>query len=233
MWFRAANQRVVDARQVPPGSYIRPKGHLEWLKKQAETIPVWLQDEPPAGWPPNAKRLPIEHLEAKYGSYWSSGPAYMLMSLFDRGFREFQIYGIHLATQHEYIEQRPGWEFLLGRLLGVEVKISVKDGKRIYDGSNGVRVVLPDSCPILHHGWKYAYEPKPQKPVDPYAEEWAIVQQEKDALIRVLVQEPKHPDRAKRLARLQRLEVIEMDIQQQRAHRSVGGTLTAKFMQVA
>lgn len=233
MWFRPANQKVVDGRQVPQGYYIRPEGHLEWLKTVAQTIPVWLQDDPPASWPENAKRLPVEALEAKYGTYWTSGPSYMLMSLYDRGFREFHIYGIHLATQHEYVEQRPGWESLLGRLLGPEVKETTTDKVRVYDGSNGVRVVLPVSCPILKHGWRYAYEPKPQSKPDPDAEEMAIVKQEKDALIRALVHWPKGKDRSKAMARLQRLEIIELDIQTQRAQRSVSGTLTAQFMQVA
>jgi len=233
MYFRDPRNKVVDARQVPEGFYVRPEGHLEWLKAQAKNIPVWLQQDPPAGWPENAKRLPIEQLEEKYGSYWASGPAYILMHLYDRGFREFHIYGIHLATQHEYVEQRPNWEFCLGRLLGPEVKTTETDRVRIYDGSNGVRVVLPISCPILHHAWKYAYEPKPKPKPIPYADEWKAVQQEKQVLVRTLVHGMPDKKRSKVLARLQRLEIIELDIQQQRAQQSVGSTLQAQLMQVA
>lgn len=230
MWFRDPRQRVIDPRQIPEGHYVRPKGHIEWLKKQAATIPVWLQDEPPADWPENAKRLPVEQLEEKYGAYWASGPAYMLMNLYDRGFREFHIYGIHLATEKEYVEQRPNWEFLLGRLLGVEVKISTAKGLRTYEGSNGVKVVMPESCPILKHGWKYAYEPKPTPKPDPEAEEWKAVQQEKQALVTALVNWPKGKDKSKALERLKRLEIIELDINQQRMKRQVSGTLACVVM---
>jgi len=230
LWFRDPRQKMVDPRQVPPGHYIRPHGHVEWLRQTARTLPVWLQSAPPADWPPNAQRLPVEALEAKYGTYWASGPAYMLLHLYERGFREFQIYGIHLSTQEEYIHQRPNFEFLLGRLLGPAVQITVRDGKRIYDGETGVRVVLPASTPILQHGWKYAYEPKPAKPVDPFADEWAAVQQEKRELTRALIAWPTGKDRTAALARLQRLEVIEMDIQQQRARRQGCGTLAAKLV---
>ena len=229
MWFRPKAQRAVDPRQIPQGHYVRPEGHIEWLKKQAETIPVWLQNEPPDGWPANAKRLPIEQLEAKYGSYWASGPAYILMNLYERGFREFHIYGIHLATQHEYVEQRPNWEFLLGRLLGPEVSMTVGKGVRTYTGSNGVVVVLPESCPILSHGWKYAYESRPQGKPDPDAEELAGVQREKQQLITALINWPKGKDKSKALERLKRLEIIELDIHQQRNKRSVGGTLVCNL----
>ena len=101
----------VTRDQVPNGHYVRPKGHLEWLKAQAQHVPVWLQSEPPSDWPANAQRLPIEELEKRYfggaRAYWASGPAYMLLHLHARGYREIHIYGIHLATEAEYRKQRP------------------------------------------------------------------------------------------------------------------------------
>src|SRR5690349_21053380 len=53
MWFRPKTQKAIKASDIPVGFYVRPEGHDEWLKKQAETIPVFLQKEPPAGWPAN------------------------------------------------------------------------------------------------------------------------------------------------------------------------------------
>lgn len=221
MWFRDPAVKVVHAKDVPEGYYIRPAGHIAKLQEMARAIPVWLQSEPPAGWPPNARRLPLEDLEAKYGTYWASGPAYMLLHLYDRGFREFQIYGIHLATADEYRHQRPNFEHVIGRLLGAQVQMTVKDGLRTYTGESGVTVVLPVESPILQHGWKYAFEPKPAKPVDPEAAEWAAVQQEKTALVQALVTWPSGKDKARELARLTRLTVIETDIQQQRQRRAL------------
>lgn len=227
--FRPQTQKAIDPRTIPPGHYLRPSGHLDWLKAQAATIPVWLQDAPPADWPANAQRLPIEQLEAKYGDYWASGPAYILMHLYERGFREFQIYGIHLATAHEYREQKPNWEFLLGRLLGPEVTVTVANGLRTYDGATGVRIVLPEACPILQHGWKYGYEAKPLPPANPYAEELRAAREEKQALVAALITWPVGKDKSRQLERLRRLEIIEIDIQQQVAKRNLGGTLTAKL----
>ena len=225
MHFRDPRHRVVHEKDIPKGFYVRPQGHLEWLQKQARTIPVWLQKEPPAGWPANATRLPLEQLEAKYGCYWASGPAYELMHLYDRGFREIHIYGIHLATHQEWAHQRPNFEFLIGRLLGPQVTMTVDKGLRTYDGETGLRLVLPVESPILQHGWKYAFQPKPQPKLDPMDAEWKAVQKEKAQLVTALVNWPKGKDKAPALTRLRRLEIIELDIQQQLSKRQIGGTL--------
>lgn len=227
MYFRDPGKRLVSAADVPAGHYVRPHGHLEWLQQQAATIPVYLQQEPPAGWPANAKRFPLEDVTAAFGSsYWASGPSYMLALAVLEGYREIWITGIHLATAAEYREQRPQWEHLLGRVLGPSVTESTRDGFRIYDGH--VRIVLPEGCPILTHGWRYAFDPKPTPPPDPLKAELKAVIKEKDALIQALVHWPTGKDKAPALARLARLDVIELDIQQQRAKRQVMTPLQAR-----
>ena len=224
MHFRDPRHRVVHEKDIPKGFYVRPQGHLEWLQKQARTIPVYLQNEPPAGWPANAQRFPIEQVTAAFGAnYWASGPSYMLALAILEGYTEIWITGIHLATAHEYREQRPQWEHLLGRVLGPHVTEKAANGFRFYDGQ--VRIVLPESCPILHHPWRYAYDDRPQPKLDPMDVEWKAVQKEKAQLVTALVNWPKGKDKAPALARLRRLEIIELDIQQQAGKRQIGGTL--------
>jgi hypothetical protein len=231
MWFRPKTQRTVRADEIPSGHYVRPEGHLEWLKKQAETIPVFLQDAPPADWPANAHRLPIEQIHAAFGDdYWASGPSYMLALAILEGYTEVWVTGIHLSTEAEYREQRPQWEFMLGRLLGPNVKKSVKNGFRYFDGH--VRIVLPESCPILAHGWKYAYESKPQPTPNPYRDELAQVRQHKQQLVKALITMPDGPQKEASVKRLQRIEIIELDCQQMLAKANQSGTLTAT-LQVA
>jgi hypothetical protein len=227
MWYRDPRIKLVDPRDVPEGHYIRPKGHLEWLQQVAKTIPVYLQNDPPSGWPVNAKRFPLEQVTAAFGdSYWACGPSYMLALAHLEGYTDIWITGIHLETEHEYREQRPQFENLIGRLLGPDVTESRRDGFRFYDGL--VRIVLPEESPILQHKWKYAYEPKPPRPANPYADEMKAVQKEKQALIAALVNWPKGKDKSKQIERLRRLEIAEQDIQQQIAKRQIGGTLTAR-----
>jgi hypothetical protein len=220
MWFRDPAQRVIDASQIPKGHYVRPQGHLEWLKAQAAHVPVFLQKEPPDDWPANAHRFPIEAVEAEFGSsYWASGPAYMLAQAVLEGYTEIMITGIHLATEAEYREQRPQWENLIGRILGRSIKESTQpDGMRVYDGAD-VRIVLPPAsvCPILSHGWKYAYEHKPDPPPNPYRTELKQTVKMKNRLVEQLIVWPAAQDKSAALEQLRRLTVIEEDCQVQLA----------------
>lgn len=212
--YRRKDQKVVAADAVPPGHYVRPDGHLGWLKTQAATIPVWLQATPPNDWPANAQRLPIEALQEHFGVYWASGPAYMLMHLYLRGFRDISIYGIHLATEHEYREQRPNFEFLIGRLLGPSVKESVRGSMRVWEGAE-VTISVPQSSPILAHGWRYAFEPKPEPPPNPYLDELNQTHQARAKLLKRIAHMPEGPDRVAAVARMEWMEIVELDCRQQ------------------
>lgn len=234
MWFTPPGVRQVHPKDVPKGAYIRPHGHLEWLKTQASAIPVWLQSEPPADWPVNAARLPLEAIESVFGAdYWASGPAFEIAHLYLRGYRQFEIYGIHLSTEQEYRNQRPQFEMLLGQLLGPAVKrtIDERHGLRHYEGKE-VSITLPVESPILQHGWKYAYEPKPLAPENPYADELKAAQKQKAKLVKALVYWPTGQDKSKALAELDDLEVIEIDCQQMLARSHGCGTLTATLQGV-
>ena len=159
MVFRAGT--VVAESDVPIGAYVRPSGHLEWLRTRPQ--PVYFQ-QPPAGWP-TAKRFPLEEILAYWQPVWpyrltrkglleagrayeTSTPSLMLMQAVAEGYQEIHVYGIHLATQWEYIEQRPNFEFLLG----------VAAGK-------GIKIVLPQQTPICQSKFQYAYEPKADLPM--------------------------------------------------------------------
>jgi hypothetical protein len=228
MWFKPAAQKLVYANEVPKGAFIRPAGHLEWLKQQAAAIPVYLQDSPPVDWPPNAHRFPIERVLEEYGdSYWASGPSYMLAMAAMEGYAEVWITGIHLSTEHEYREQRPQFEMLIGRLLGPKVKTSIKNGFRYYEGL--ITVVLPVESPVLQHAWKYAYESKPVAPENPYRDELRQAQKQKAKVIRAIVQLPAGQDKSALVETLSELEIVEMDCQQMLARANGNGTLTAQL----
>jgi hypothetical protein len=214
MYFRDPKQRIVRAEDVPPGFFIRPKGHIEWLQAQAKTIPVFLQAEPPEGWPVNAKRFPLEEVEAAFGQYWASGPSYMVALAILEGYQEIHIYGIHLSTQQEYLEQRANFEHLLGIARG-----------------RGITVVMAEESPVLRHPWKYGYEPRPMPTPDParqaLKQELKAAQQRKAELVQALVTWPRFKSKEAALEELRRVQVIEMDAQQQLARTRVPGALVA------
>jgi len=175
---------------------------------------VYLQTEPPNDWPANARRFPIEAVHQAFGdAYWASGPSYMLAQAWLEGYTEIMITGIHLATEAEYREQRPQFENLIGRLLGPTVTTEVANGFRVYRGA--VSIWLPESTPILSHGWKYAYEHKPEPPPNPYRDELKRTAKTKNRLIEQLIVWPAGEDKTDALEQLNRLAVIEEDCHMQ------------------
>lgn len=219
MYFRPLSQKVVHADDIPPGFYVRPEGHLDRLKDMARSIPVFLQHDPPAGWPAHAQRFPLEAYSAKYASlgmdangkviphpYWASGPAPMVAWAIEQGAEEIQVWGIHLATEHEYREQRPNFERLLG----------IAEGK-------GIRVLMAESSPVMKHGWQYAFESKPRP--HPAMERLQRLQQERATLTKRLAVTPRFRSKAGALDRLQRIVALEQDCQQALLHQHLAAPI--------
>lgn len=201
LWFRRRDQKVVFEHEVPPGHYVRPEGHIDWLKAQSQRIPVYLKDAPTGpGWGPQARRFPIEEADARFGTYWASGPSYMVALAIMEGYREIHIYGIHLATQQEYVDQRPNFEHLLGIARGM-----------------GIVVHMAKDSPVMRHGWRYGYEPRPHKPASPLLKELEDVKRRKSALVKSLLHTPFWRRRRDGLDALRRVEAHELEIKQRLA----------------
>ena len=156
-------QRPPDPRAVPPGTYFRPKGHLEWLKRL--TIPLFLHEAHPAY--PTSVTFPRDEVLTYWHRFWPwrisrafqvsegpdyemSSPAWMFMWAVMAGYTEIHIYGIHLSTEWEYLKQRPNLEFLIGVAAGL-----------------GVRVVLPDVVKLCKGTFQYGYQPKDDVLLEP------------------------------------------------------------------
>jgi hypothetical protein len=171
--FTQRNPRQIFAHELPPGHYVRPAHHLEWLSKQ--TFPVYLsrpEDHTPAEhytlptWP-NVRIFPKSEIEARFGKYEASSPTWMLLHAVLEGYTEIHVYGIHLATEFEYVQQRPNFEAALGAFLGMDPRTeTVQDGLRIYETAK-VKLVLPVESPIFQAKYQYAFQPKPEAHVAP------------------------------------------------------------------
>ena len=171
-FFHPPSDQPVFAHQVPPGHYVRPKDHIAWLGQQAQTIPVYLHPDyrtqhPDAAHWPHARPFPKAEIEAVFGRYFTSSPAWMLALAMLQGATEVHIYGIHLSTEHEYIEQRPQMEHLIGRFLnGPTLTLETKDGLRTYRSGDRT-LVLPVDSPVLQSNFQYAFQPRPASFVEP------------------------------------------------------------------
>lgn len=210
MWFRPKDKHVFKEGDIPPGVYVRPHGHLEWLQERAKTIPVWLQADPPEGWPVNARRFPMEEVQAwlkarpDQEAYIASSPVLMFAHAVLEGYQEIHIYGIHLATQAEYIKQRPNMEWAIGKAEGM-----------------GINIVIPQDCPLLKHTHVYAYEPEPVKPDLAARQRLAEAEQQYSALASKLIAWPRWKSKEPQLAELRRLKAVMADAQQAAHHARV------------
>ena len=160
MIFRP-NGRSIRPEEMPPGSYMRPTEHLEWLRTRKQ--PVYLAHARPDF--PSSRTFPKDAVLERFAAFWPwrltrsgslepgkdyeiSTPVWMLMHAIAEGYQEIHIYGIHLATEWEYMQQRPNFEFVMGIAAGL-----------------GIKVVLPESSPLCKAGFQYAYELKADVPV--------------------------------------------------------------------
>lgn len=217
MVFRPKGERRVRPEHAPVGGYLRPDGHLDWLKSR--NFPVYLHDCREAGcadlppekrshdpypfpaWP-NARPFPFRAIQERYGAYWGSTPAWMLAWMLLEGYREVHIYGIHLATEWEYIHQRPNLEFLIGMAL-----------------AQGIGFVIPERSSLLRGKHKYALEPKPNLGVEQAERRMLLIKEEGQRLQARLAGLPWHArgEAADIRARLRVLDLELHDARQDQA----------------
>jgi hypothetical protein len=208
------------AHQVPVGYYVRPANHVQWLAEQAKTIPVYLHPDYLAQHPdatnwPHARPFPKAQIEAEFGRYFTSSPAWMIALAVMQGVRELHIYGIHLSTEHEYIEQRPNFEFLIGRVLGPKkITVRVADGLRRYETADGM-VVLPEASPILNSPFQYAFETRPRQALEPLKWDLHKVQVKTNRQMQRLVDRRFWQRKGPMVEELARLQVWSQDISEQ------------------
>ena len=200
------------ALDVPIGVYHRPDTHLDWLKTRP--IPVYLQEAKSDY--PTSRTFPKAELLQWFARYWPyrvnrkgtvepgpdyevSTPSWMLMHAIAEGYQEIHIYGIHLATEWEYVQQRPNFEFLIGVAAG-----------------RGVKIVLPESATICKASYRYAFEPKADIPLQQAQQQIQRVKHEGAALHQRRAALPwyAHGDRLDLGARLAQLDIELLDAKQ-------------------
>lgn len=117
--------------------------HVKGLAAMAGIgMPVFMQAHHPEI--PSSVPFPKEFVENDlpdgFGRYKTSCPAWELGLALTLGFEEIHVYGIDLAQEKEYMEQRPCFEFLLGVAVG-----------------RGVKIHIPTTSDLLHCWGQYAY----------------------------------------------------------------------------
>jgi hypothetical protein len=145
-WFELHDmQTITDSNE--------DRAHLKWLQAQPEGKPIYMQQARPDM--PASVRYPIERMCAVFGRYFTSSIGYMLALAIAEGrddtlkvvdpeavYGWIGVYGIDLAADSEYADQRPNAEYLVGLARGL-----------------GITVVIPEKAALLKADRLYGYEP--------------------------------------------------------------------------
>lgn len=110
------------------------------IKRLSETtVPIYMHEKHPEI--PTSIVYPIEIVK-KYRKYFTNSIAYMLALayhsfLLNEKPKHVALFGVHMAHEEEYTEQRPNCEYWLGRMEGAGIDIEIAPGGALL-ASNGL-----------------------------------------------------------------------------------------------
>ena len=175
-WLVEEGKKAVNAWERPKGKfYPRPASHPEFFAKAK--IPCYVKQARPE-WPTSIT-FPREAIEKRFGHYMASTPAWMLAQAMlpeeEGGFGFVAgdligIWGVHLATEREYVEQRPNFEWIIGRA-----------------EERGIAIALPVDCPIRKTDWVYGFEHRPDFGTEPVKWEMQHAELERQKVLKWLL----------------------------------------------
>ena len=114
VWFELHN---VDVK--------RREGLTEWLEWLSHQPIVFMQSGPTPEFP-KARAYPLQEMVSKYGPYWwTSQIAYMIAAAIEQKPDVIAIYGVDMAANSEYNQQRLACQFfiMIARQQGIEVYV--------------------------------------------------------------------------------------------------------------
>jgi hypothetical protein len=127
-WFEVHGIEIV--RQIP--------GYYEWL--QGLNIPVYMQEPYPDF--PTAKKYPLEKILQMFPRrYFNNSISYMIALAVHEGYTDISLFGVDMATDSEYSNQRPSCEYMIG-----------------YCEGKGINFYLPPESDLLRAPFLYGFE---------------------------------------------------------------------------
>lgn len=116
---------------------MRSKDHITWL--QNSKIPIFMREHFKDI--PNSIPYPRKMILEKYRKYFTNTISWQLALAIDMGYKEIGIYGVNMATEDEYVSQRPSVEYFIG----------IAEGK-------GIKVIIPDESDMCKSWFDYGFE---------------------------------------------------------------------------
>jgi hypothetical protein len=139
-WFELHDAETlgVTKRDLSDGEQ---KRHIEWMMRQPADKPIYMQPQFCDGRFPGAVPYPLDAMVARFGKYFTSSIGYMLALAIAEGYTWIGMYGIDLASDVEYQQQRPNAEYFIGLARGM-----------------GITVEIAPTSALLKAGHLYGYE---------------------------------------------------------------------------
>ena len=128
----------------------RNEHHYKWLC-QPHPFPVFMQEHYDEF--PSSVRYPIEAMTERFGDYWTNSVSYMLALAIAEGFKTIYLYGVDMALDSEYKDQKPSCEYIIGFARGL-----------------GIEVVIPMESDLLKSAFRYGYNCKEARTLAQVAE---------------------------------------------------------------
>lgn len=130
-WFQIHHRHTYDAA-------VRDHKHHDWLAAQ-KAFPIYMQQKLPDI--PMSVEFPVQMIIKEFGRYFTNSISWQLAMAIWEGFKEIHVYGVDMAQNDEYAEQRPSCEYFIGLARGA-----------------GIKVYVPEKSDLLHTNWLYPFE---------------------------------------------------------------------------
>jgi len=132
-WFQIHHRESYDHA-------VRDHKHHDWLAAQT-MFPIYMQKREPDI--PMSIPYPEKEMVEYFGDYWTNSISWMIaLAIYER-FEKLHLYGVDMATDEEYREQRPSCEWLIGWA-------QCQMGKE--------NIYIPAKSDLLKSVWRYPYE---------------------------------------------------------------------------
>lgn len=146
--FPAMQKHATRWFQIHPRSEyniaLRDHDHHEWLaggspNPHKNTFPIYMQQKEPDI--PMSIPYPKNEILKKFGRYFTNTISWQIALAIYEGFESIYIFGVDMATDAEYREQRPSCEFFIG-----------------WARALGIQVYIPEKSDLCKTAWLYPFE---------------------------------------------------------------------------
>lgn len=102
----------------------KPPVWEDWLTEIWQKVVV--------AYPGPFRLYPVEAMVKKYGFAFGSSISWMIALAIEQGYERINIFGVEMASQVEYAEQRDTLFYMVGRAEALGIKVVIPKGSRLF-----------------------------------------------------------------------------------------------------